>query len=170
MSAPAERPINVYRVHAATLWIVAFLALGLQAFLPVVLPLARLVDLPLLVVIYFSITRRSKVFGTLFGTVVGLAEDALSHGYLGMFGIAKALVGYLGAWASVQFDLEQFAARLVLTAGLVLLHSVALAGFERALLESASAWQPLDLASSLLFNVALAPVLFQLFDRFRRPA
>ena len=170
MSAPTERPINVYRVHAVALWIAAFLALVLQAFLPVVLPLARLVDLPLLVVIYFSITRRSKVFGTLFGTVVGLGEDALSHGFLGMFGIIKALVGYFGAWASIQFDLEQFAARLVLTAALVLFHSVALAGFERALLESALAWQPLDLAATLLFNVALAPVLFQLFDRLRRPA
>jgi rod shape-determining protein MreD len=170
MSAPAERPINVYRVHPATLWAAAFLALVLQAFLPIVLPLARLVDLPLLVVIYFSITRRSKVFGTLFGTAVGLAEDALSHGFLGMFGIIKALVGYLGAWASIQFDLEQFAGRLVLTAALVLFHSVALAGFERGLLESTPAWQPLDLASALLFNVALAPILFQLFDRFRRPA
>jgi rod shape-determining protein MreD len=170
MSTPAERPINVYRVHPATLWTAAFLALVLQAFLPVVLPFARLLDLPLLVVIYFSITRRSRVFGTVFGTVVGLAEDALSHGFLGMFGIIKALVGYFGAWASIQFDLEQFAGRLALTAALVLFHSVALAGFEHALLESSPAWQPLDLASTLLFNVALAPVLFQLFDRFRRPA
>lgn len=170
MSAPAERPINVFRVHPAALWAAAFLALVLQAFLPVVLPFARLLDLPLLVVIYFSITRRSKTFGTIFGMVVGLAEDALSHGYLGIFGIVKALVGYFAASASIQFDLEQFAGRLALTAALIVFHSVALAGFERALLESSSGWQPLDLASSLLFNLALAPLLFQLFDHFRRPA
>jgi rod shape-determining protein MreD len=170
MPAPAERPINVYRVHPITLWAAVFLALVLQAFLPVVLPLARLLDLPLLVVIYFSMTRRNKVFGTVFGTLVGLAEDALSHGYLGMFGILKALVGYLAAWASIQFELEQFAARLILTAVLVLVHSVVLTGFEHALVESSPPLQPLDLATAVLFNVALAPIMFQLFDRLRRPA
>ena len=166
----ADRPINVYRVQPLTLWVSVFAALVLQAFLPVVLPLARLLDLPLLVVIYFSLMRRSKVFGTLFGAAVGLAEDALSHGYLGMFGLAKALVGYLGAWASVQFDLEQFAGRLALTAALVLFHGLAMAGLREALLEPPPAFQPLDLASFTLFNIGLAALLFELLDRFRRPA
>lgn len=170
MSAPAERPINVYRVHPATLWAAAFVALVLQAFLPVVLPFARLLDLPLLVVIYFSITRRNQIFGTLFGATVGLAEDALSHGFLGVFGIVKALVGYFAARASIRFDLEQFAGRLAVTAALVLFHSLSLAFLQHALLESSAGWQPLDVASAVLFNVALAPLLFQLFDRFRRPA
>ncbi|HUI43874.1 MAG TPA: rod shape-determining protein MreD [Terriglobia bacterium] len=170
MPASAERPINVYRVHPLTLWVAAFLALVLQTFLPVVLPLARLLDLPLLVVIYFSVTRRSKVFGTLFGTAVGLAEDALSHGFLGMFGVVKALVGYFGAWASVKFDLEQFLGRLALTAALVLLHSLAVDGLRHMLLESPPPIQPLDLASLVLLNSAMAVVLFQVLDRFRRPA
>src|SRR5215472_3947100 len=170
MPAPAERPINVHRVHWITLWSAAFLALVLQAFLPVILPLARLFDLPLLVVIYFSVMRRSKVFGTLFGTMVGLAEDALSHGFLGIFGIVKALVGYFGAWASVQFDLEEFLGRLALTAVLVLFHSVTLGGLRHILVESPLTFQPLDLASVVLLNSALAVVLFQLLDRFRKPA
>jgi rod shape-determining protein MreD len=170
MPAAAERPINVYRVHWLTLWLTAFLAVVLQTFLPVILPLARLVDLPLLVVIYFSVMRRSKVFGTLFGTVIGLAEDALSHGFLGIFGIAKALVGYFGAWASVQFDLEEFLGRLILTAALVLFHSVTLTGLRHILVQSPLMIQPLDLASVVLLNSALAVILFQVLDRFRRPA
>ena len=170
MPASAERPINVHRVHWITLWSTAFLALVLQAFLPVVLPLARLFDLPLLVVIYFSAMRRSKVFGTLFGTVVGLAEDALSHGFLGIFGIVKALVGYFGAWASVQFDLEEFLGRLALTAVLVLFHNVTLAGLRHILVKSSLTLQPLDVASVVLLNSALAVVMFQLLDRLRRPA
>lgn len=170
MRAPAERPINVYRVHWVTLWLTAFLAVVLQTFLPVILPLARLFDLPLLVVIYFSLMRRSKVFGTLFGTVVGLAEDALSHGFLGIFGIAKALVGYFGAWASVQFDLEEFLGRVILTAALVLFHSVTLTALRHILIQSPLTIQPLDLASVVLLNSALAVILFQVLDRFRRPA
>ena len=170
MPAAAERPIYVHRVHWLTLWLTAFLAVVLQTFLPVILPLARLVDLPLLVVIYFSVMRRSKVFGTLFGTVVGLAEDALSHGFLGIFGIAKALAGYFGAWASVQFDLEEFVGRLALTAVLVLFHSVTLRGLRHILVQSSLMIQPLDLASVVLFNSALAVILFQVLDRLRRPA
>jgi len=169
MPAATERAINVYRVHALTRWGSAFLALVLQTFLPVVLPPAHLLDLPLLVVIYFSVTRRSRVFGTLFGSAVGLAEDALSHGFLGMFGVVKALVGYLGAWASVKFDLEQFLGRLALTAALVLFHSLALDELRRLLLESPPPFQPLDLASVVLLNSAVAVVLFQVLDRFRRP-
>ncbi|HEV2425443.1 MAG TPA: rod shape-determining protein MreD [Terriglobia bacterium] len=170
MPAPAERPINVYRVHPLTLWAAAFLALVLQSFLPVMLPAAHLLDLPLLIVIYFSLMRRSKVFGTLFGASLGLAEDALTHGFLGMFGIASALVGYLGAWASIQFDLEQFLGRLTVTSALVLFHSLALAGLERVLVASPPAFQLLDLVSIVLLNSALAMILFQVLDRLRRPA
>lgn len=170
MPAPVERPINVYRVHPLTLWAAAFLALVLQTFLPVVLPAAHLVDLPLLIVIYFSLMRRSKIFGTLFGAALGLAEDALSHGFLGMFGIANALVGYLGAWASILFDLEQFLGRLTVTSALVLFHSLALAGLQRALVASPPAFQLLDLVSIVLLNSALAMILFQVLDRLRRPA
>jgi rod shape-determining protein MreD len=170
MPASTERPINVYRVHPLTLWVAAFLALLLQAFLPVVLPAARLLDLPLLVVIYFSVMRRSKVFVTLFGAAFGLAEDALSHGLLGIFGIASALVGYLGAWASVQFDLEQFTGRLALTSALVLFHSLALAGLRRVVTASPAPIQPLDLVSLVLLNSALAMIIFQVLDRLRRPA
>lgn len=170
MPASTERPINVYRVHPVTLWVAAFLAVVLQTFLPVVLPAARLLDLPLLVLIYFSMMRRSKVFGTLLGAILGLAEDALSHGYLGAFSIAKALVGYFGAWASIQFDLEQLLGRLALTAALVLFHALVLAGLRHVLMASPPPIQPLDLVSLVLLNSALALILFQVLDRFRRPA
>ena len=53
-----------------------------------------------------------------------------------LIGIAKALVGYFGAWASVQFDLEQFPGRLALTAALVLFHSLALTGLLHVLVAS----------------------------------
>ncbi len=54
MSQPLERPIAVYRVHPMTLWGTLFVALLLQISLPLVLPLARLFDLPLLAVIYVA--------------------------------------------------------------------------------------------------------------------
>jgi rod shape-determining protein MreD len=97
MPQSVERPIAVYRVNPPTFWLPLFTALLLQTFVPLILPLVRLFDLPLLAVIYFALLKRNRVFGTLLGMGVGLLQDALSHGYIGMFGMAKALVGYMAA-------------------------------------------------------------------------
>lgn len=170
MSQPLERPIAVYRVHPATLWSSLFAALLLQTFLPLVLPLARLFEFPLLAVIYFSLLKRNRVFGTVLGMAVGLLQDALAHGYIGMFGMAKALIGYIAAWGSVKLDLEHILARFTLTGTLIVVHSLILLGLRRALLEVLSVSPPLDLVSTLLVNTALALILFRLLDRFKQPA
>jgi rod shape-determining protein MreD len=170
MPESTRRTVAVYQVHPAILAGAALVTLLLETFLPLKLPLARLMDFPLLIVIYFALLRREKVFGILLGTSIGLLEDALSHGYIGVFGIAKAVVGYLAASASTQFELESLFARTVLTAAFVLVHNLCLAGLERALLESPPPFQPLAMASAVLINTALGLIVFQILDRFRRPA
>jgi rod shape-determining protein MreD len=170
MLASAGRQLEVFRIHPATFWGSVLVSLLLQILLPVRIPLARLMDFPLLVTIYFSLLRRNKVFGIALGTGVGLLQDALAHGYIGFFGIVKTLVGYLAASASLEFDLESQLTRAVLTAVFVLMHSLGLAGLQRVLLESPPPFQPLQIASVLMVNVALGLLLFLLLDRFRRPA
>lgn len=147
-----------------------FAALLLQKFLPLRVPLARFFDFPLVVTIYFALLRRDKVFAIGLGAGVGLLQDAFSNGLIGVFGMAKALVGYLGASASVKFDLEQLPARFVLTAILVPVHGAFLLALEYGLLESPPPFWPLDFVTSVLVNVGLGLILFQLLDRFRRPA
>jgi rod shape-determining protein MreD len=170
MPTSTHRPVAVFQVHPAIISIVVLVALLLQTFLPLKLPLARLMDFPLLVVIYFALMRREKVFGIGLGTGLGLLQDALSHGYIGIFGIAKAIVGYLAASASTRFELESLVARTVLTAAFVLIHSLCLTVLQHALLESPPPFQPIAIASTLLVNVALGLIIFQILDRFRRPA
>jgi rod shape-determining protein MreD len=170
MSVSTDHPVQVFRVHPATLWVAAMVALLLQAFLPLKVPLARLMDFPLLVVIYFSLVRRDKIFGIGLGTSVGLLEDALSHGFIGIHGISQAIVGYLAASSSTRFELESLLARAVMTGVFVLIHSLCLAGLEQVLLENPPAFDPLSLAAGILVNVALGLLVFQLLDRFRHPA
>ncbi len=170
MGGTAPRPLPVYRVHPAILWASAFGALLLQAFLPLIIPMARLLDFPLLVTVYYALLRRNGVFGIFFGTGLGMLQDALSHGHIGINGMTKALVGYLAASASVRFDLDSLGVRSVLTAVLVVVHDLFRLGLEHLLLESPRSFQPLDLASSLLGNVALGLILFVVLDRLRRPA
>ena len=170
MNQSAERPIAVYRVHPATFWASLFAALLLQTFVPLVLPPTRLFDLPLLAVIYFALLKRKRIFGTILGMGVGLLQDALSHEYTGMFGMAKTLVGYMAAWGSVQFNLEHILPRFFLTGTLIFVHGLILLGLRRALLGVPLPSQPLDLLSSVMVNVALALIVFQMLDRFKQPA
>jgi rod shape-determining protein MreD len=157
-------------MHPAILWGTVFAALLLQAFLPVKLPLARLFDFPLLIAIYFALVKRDPIFAIGLGAGMGLAQDALSNGFIGVFGMAKALTAYLAATASFKFELDEVLARLGLTALLVPVHGLFLLVLQRGLLEAPPPFQPLDLLSGALVNVGLGLVLFQLLDRFRRPA
>lgn len=170
MPVSTHRSIAVFQVHPAILWGASVVALLLQTFLPLKLPLARLMDFPLLIAIYFALMRRDKIFGIGLGAVLGLLQDALSHDFIGIYGIAKAIVGYLAATASTRFELESLVTRSVLTAGFVLVHNLCRAGLQHMLLEAPPRFQPLDAASAVLVNVALGLIIFQILDRFRRPA
>ena len=167
MPVAPQREVEVFRVHPATLWVTILLALLLQTFLPLKIPLAGLMDFPLLVTVYFTLVRQNKIFGIALGTGLGLMQDALSHGYVGMFGMAKALVGYLAASAAIRFNIESLFARSVVTASLILLHNLCMAGLQHALLDSPPAFIALDLASAVLVNVALSLIVFPVLDRFR---
>jgi rod shape-determining protein MreD len=167
MPVAPEREVEVFRVHPATLWVTILVALLLQTFLPLKIPVAGLIDFPLLVTVYFTLIRQNKIFGIALGTGLGLMQDALSHGYVGMFGMAKALVGYLAASAATRFNVESLFARSVVTASLILLHNLCMAGLQHALLDSPPAFLPLDVASAVLVNVALSLILFPVLDRFR---
>jgi len=167
MPVAPQREVEAFRVRPVTLWVTILVALLLQTFLPLKIPLAGLMDFPLLLTVYFTLVRQNKVFGIAVGTGLGLVQDALSHGYLGMFGMAKAVVGYLAASAAVRFNLESHFARSLVTASLVLLHNLCMAGLQHALLEAPPAFVGLDLVSAVLVNVALGLVVFPLLDRFR---
>jgi rod shape-determining protein MreD len=157
-------------MHPAILSVALLAALLLQTFLPLKLPLARLMDFPLLLLIYFALMRRDKMFSIGLGTGLGLLQDALSHGYIGIFGIAKAITGYLAASASTRFELESLLARTVLTGVFILVHNLCLAALQHVLLDAPPPFQPIATASAVLVNVALGLILFQILDRFRHPA
>lgn len=169
MPVTTHRSLAVFRVHPAVLALAVFVALLLQVVLPLKLRLARLMDFPLLAVIYFALMRREKVYGILLGTGVGLLQDALSHGYIGIFGICDAIVGYFAASESTRFDVESLLTRTVLTGVFVFVHNLCLAGLQQILLETPPPFEPIILASAVLVNAALGLLVFQILDRFRRP-
>jgi rod shape-determining protein MreD len=131
-------------------------------------PRFELLDLPLLVTIYFAISRRAPIVGTVSGAIIGIAQDALTRQPLGIFGICKSIVGYLAASLGVRVDTENHGTRLLLTFGFVWMHSGIYWLMVRRLLAQPFPWNWLHELIRSLVNALVAVALFALLDRTRR--
>lgn len=147
---------------------VPMVALFLTAYLPRLIPAAAILDLPLIVVLYFSISRRSAIAGTLAGAAVGLLQDTLSNQYIGVNGIAKSILGFAAASVGLQVDVDNLITRGLLNFGFCLLQSAILFGIQRVLLGS-SVYQVRWLHELLRagVNTVVAIPLFLLLDLAR---
>ena len=69
--------VEVYRFNWLITLGVPATALFLQAWLPQQFPAFAMLDLPLLVTIFFAISRRNPISGLLTGGAIGVFQDAL---------------------------------------------------------------------------------------------
>jgi rod shape-determining protein MreD len=169
--AQSDTNIEVHRYYSGTVLIVAFLSLVLQAFLHKYGRWSELLDLPLLVTIYFGVSRRNPVTGMFLGAAIGLLQDALGHAYpLGMYGIAKTCVGYLASSVGARIDTEHPVSRFGLVFLLFHFHQAVLAITQRVLLNHPAPFFTLQLFLDSLVTAGIAVVLFALLDRLRRPS
>ena len=113
---------------------VAWVAFALASALAVQTTLVQMVagigapvDLVLMVVIVVAIVNGPRA-GLWTGTVGGLLQDALSGGVIGMGGLAKTVVGYLGGQFAAQFMVTRLWHKAMVFVGGSLLHAVLFAG------------------------------------------
>lgn len=170
MEIYSGRSKRASRANLAILALVVFASLLLEVTLPPTIPFARLFQFPLLVTIYFSMIRKDQIFGTILGTCVGILEDAMSHGFLGQMGMAKALVGYLAATAGLKLEFDNLLVRGLLIGSLVFVHNGFIYFLTHQLLGLPAPFPPLQLLTATIMNVALGLILFPLFDRLKKPA
>lgn len=165
-----ETHIEVHKFFPGAVAGVAILSLILQAALPIYIHRLDILDLPLLVTIYFALSRRNPTTGLLLGTLIGLGQDALSGPTvpLGFYGIAKTFVGYLASSIGARLDTEHPAARLSLTAGFFVLHQAILALIRRFLMAQPEPWFNVHLAIAAAVNAFVGVLLFILLDKLRR--
>jgi len=167
--AQSEPNIEVHKYYGGTIVICSFLALVLQAFLHKYGPWANLVDLPLLVTIYFGVSRRNPVSGMFLGAGIGILQDALSHDNpIGLYGIAKTLVGYVASSVGARIDTEHPFSRFGLVFLLFHFHQVVRAITLRVLLNRPEPYFTLPLLFDSLVTAGFAVVLFALLDRLRK--
>ena len=160
--------IEVFRFNPVVTVVVVVLALILQAFLPVKLRFFSAFDLPLLVTIFFAVARRSQVTGCLTGAVIGLLQDSLSDQPLGVFGIAKSIVGYAASSLGAKIDVENPGSRLLMTFGFYLLHDAIYMVIARGLVGIQQQWLWTHELRNALANAVLAIVIFAVLDKFKQ--
>jgi rod shape-determining protein MreD len=164
-----EPHIEVHKYYAGVVPIAVLLALVLQAFFPVYIRSANYLELPLLVTLYFALSKRNPSSGLLLGMVVGLLQDSLSRTPLGLYGIAKTLVGYLGSSLGARIDVEHPVARFVLTIIFYVFHHAVFTLTSRALLaQKNESYFTVPILVASIVNAVIAMGLFPLLDRFRK--
>jgi rod shape-determining protein MreD len=168
-SYTSRRELEEYRFSPVISIGVPLLLIVLQGFLPKILPRTIILDLPLIAVIFFAVARRNPISGALTGAAIGLLEDALTGQPIGINGMAKAVIGYIGSSIGVQVDVENLITRVLMIFGFSLLQSALIFVIHRELMgnhELHPLWLHELLRAAL--NTAVAVPIFLFLDRFKQ--
>jgi rod shape-determining protein MreD len=161
-----RRDLEIRRYPFYVYVLVPLAALVLQAWLPRLLGRFAYMDLPLLVTIYFALNRRSPIHGTLLGAVLGMAQDGLTQGAIGIHGIANTVCGFLTASIGIRIVVENNFIRMMLNFAFTLLSSAIIIFIVKILLGLGSQqWNWLDEVLRAAGNALIGMVLFPLLDR-----
>jgi rod shape-determining protein MreD len=165
----SNEQVEVYRFSVPTAILIPLIAVFLQAFVPLKLHFFSIFDLPLLVVIFFAVARRSQVSGMLTGAAIGLLQDALTPSLpIGVYGIANTVVGYGASSLGVKIDVENAGSRLLVTLFFYVVHEVVYFTVARGMVGLTLHWSWPHEMGSALANAILAVILFALLDRFKQ--
>ncbi len=169
----ALRTTSRFQVEGPTLsfWVAALVALFailIQGYLPMWFPSAAALDFSLLVTVYLGLSRRSQIAGLLYGAAIGLAQDSLGHGPIGLYGMVKTIVGYSASSLGQRIDTEHPGVRLLVVSGFYYFHLGLFILLQRVLLERGVEFPGARSLAVAMINAILAVLLFQVLDRFRR--
>lgn len=168
-SYTSRRELEQHSFPPAVAILVPLLAVLLQALLPRPFPRLSILELPLIVTVFFAVSRRNPVAGTLTGAAIGLLQDALTSQPIGVNGMAKSVIGYIAASIGIQVDVENLTTRLLINFGFSILNSLLLFLINRRLLGSPEfhiLWVHELIRATI--NAIVALPIFYLLDNTKR--
>jgi rod shape-determining protein MreD len=101
------------------------------------------------------------------GALIGTLQDAWTGHPIGLFGIAKTIVGYLGSSLGVKVDVDNPGSRFLMTFAFVLIHRFVYMAISLQLVGGSEAWIWSHTLLSALVNGLAAVVLFAGLDKFK---
>jgi rod shape-determining protein MreD len=170
LSYTSRQEIEQHSFSPAATLLVPVAAIILQVLLSKLYWRFSYLDLPLIVAIFFSVSRRSPAAGTVTGALIGLAQDALTGRPIGVNGMAKSVIGYIAASIGVQVDVDSLTTRVLMNFCFSILNSLILFLINRRLLGQAEIHlQWLQELFRALANTVVAIPIFFLLDLTKRP-
>jgi rod shape-determining protein MreD len=151
--------MTAVRVILAAL--VALVAQGLITRL-LGIPSMRL-DLGLVAVVWIAL-RFGRVPGLLGGTLIGLGQDALAGGVLGLGGLAKTVAGFVTGIVGTQFIVTQTVPRFMVFLGATALHAFVFVGFSMLLGLKIPERPFLDVTLQAIANAVIGILVFKLVE------
>jgi rod shape-determining protein MreD len=138
VSLTSREEIEVHRFSWPVSIGIPVAAIFLQVFVRV--RFLTVLDLPLLVTIFFGVARRRPIPGMITGALIGTLQDAWTGHPIGLFGIAKTIVGYLGSSLGVKLDVDNPGSRFLMTFAFVLIHRIIYMSISLWLVGGSEAW------------------------------
>ena len=125
-------------------------------------------DLPLICSIYDGFTLSNPIACIFIGSSLGLMQDSLSGGYLGVNGFTKTLIAFLAASAGSKFDVEQPVTRIFALVLFTVVEAALVVGIGFVLYPNANEIRqmaPGRLALSAAFNTLSGMIVFGFMER-----
>ena len=97
-----------------------------------------------------------------------MLQDSLSDQPLGVFGIAKTIIGYAASSLGAKIDVENPGSRLLMVFGFYLLHDAIYMVIARGLVGIQQQWLWGHELRNALANAVLAIIIFAVLDKFKQ--
>jgi rod shape-determining protein MreD len=168
-SYTSREQIGAYEFNWLAIILILVIALFVQAFFTAKLRWLSILDLPMIVLIFFAVARRNPISGCVTGAIIGLLQDALggpAHP-IGMYGIADTIVGYMASSMGVKIDVENPGTRFLMVYAFYLIHQSVYFGVGRGLLRQPLQWSWSHVAIAALANAVVGVFLFHFLDRLK---
>ena len=123
------------------------------------------IDFPLIIVVYAALQRNS-IRAILFGTISGIATDALSGSLLGANGFSKTLVAYIVSEIARRVYMDNLILRIPVLAGACALNSLLFYGLHRLLGQTPSGDLIVTGAYSLIATTIVGTLIYLFLQSF----
>jgi rod shape-determining protein MreD len=169
-SLTSREQVSVYEFSWPVILLLPVVGVVVQVFILSRIPFLGAIDLPFLVTIFFATARRNPVSGCLTGCFIGLLQDVFAgyNHYLGMYGIALTVVGYLASSLGVKIDVENPGSRFLITFFFFGIEEGAYYGVAHGLLRQPLQWSWSHIALSALVNAVIGIFVYRFLDRFKQ--
>ncbi|MDQ6787357.1 MAG: rod shape-determining protein MreD [Acidobacteriota bacterium] len=145
--------------------IALIIAILLQWTLRTVAEPLAFIDFPLIIIVYAAL-QRGSIQALFYGSIAGLAVDALSGGLLGANGFSKTLIAYVVSEIVRRVYLDNLLLRIPVIAGACLLNDLVYYGMHRLLGQVPPAEFVTTTAYTVIGTTIAGTIVYLILDSF----